>query len=144
MDINAKDIETIVRQVLANMGDKKPDGEKAGRILYIVIIAVLCISAITVGIVSAAHRNRTPESTNESGSQETPENPDNGETPDNPEEGEKDHSKCLEEASGWKRFWNAIGNFFRGIFSKYVKCVCGDKVLKEDYAEFKRIFKANK
>ena len=45
------------------------------------------------------------------------------------------------EASGFKRFWNAIGNFFRSIFSKYVKCVCGDKVLKSDYAEFKKLLK---
>ena len=83
--------------------------------------------------------NETPENPGN----ETPENPGN-ETPDNPEQGEKDHSKCLEEASGWKRFWNAIGNFFRGIFSKYVKCVCGDKLHKDDYKEFKNIFKANK
>ena len=73
---------------------------------------------------------------------ETPENP-GDETPENPDNSEKDHSKCLEEASGWKRFWNAIGNFFRGIFSKYVKCVCGDKLHKDDYKEFKNIFKAN-
>ena len=78
-----------------------------------------------------------------------PDNPDNGETPDDvtpetPESGEKDHSKCLEEASGWKRFWNGIGNFFRRIFSKNVKCVCGDKVDKKAYTEFKKIFKANK
>ena len=65
--------------------------------------------------------------------------------PTDPDEGEdKDHSKCLEEASGWKRFWNAIGNFFRRIFSKYAKCVCGDKVLEEDYTEFKKIFKENR
>ena len=80
-----------------HMGDKKPDGEKAGRILYIVIIAVLCISAITVGIVSAAHRNRTPESTNESESQETPENPDNGQTQPTPETpGTEDAAKIPE------------------------------------------------
>ena len=60
---------------------------------------------------------------------------------DNEEICEKDHSKCLKEASGFKRFWNAIGNFFRSIFSKYVKCVCGDKVLKSDYAEFKKLLK---
>lgn len=72
---------------------------------------------------------------------EDPETPDNGETPD---EGEKDHSQCLEEASGWKRFWNAIGNFFRRIFSKYVKCVCGDMVEEDKYTEFKKIFKENR
>jgi hypothetical protein len=38
---------------------------------------------------------------------------------------EKDHSKC--ESSGWKRFWNAIANFFRMIFGASKKCVCGDK-----------------
>jgi len=76
---------------------------------------------------------------------EDPENPEDPESPETPEEPEeKDHSKCLEEASGWKRFWNAIGNFFRRIFSKYVKCVCGDKVPEEDYTEFKKIFKDNK
>ncbi len=74
---------------------------------------------------------------------ETPENP-GDETPENTDNSEKDHSKCLEEASGWKRFWNAIGNFFRRIFSKYVKCVCGDKLLEEDYTEFKNIFKGKK
>ena len=57
---------------------------------------------------------------------------------------EKDHSKCLEEASGWKRFWNAIGNFFRGLFSDFVKCVCGDKVHEDDYTRFKDIFKQNR
>ena len=46
--------------------------------------------------------------------------PDDGE---NDDIGEKDHSKCLEEATGWERFWNSIGNFFRRIFSKNVKCV---------------------
>ena len=68
--------------------------------------------------------------------------PDDPTDPD--DEGEKDHSKCLEEASGWKRFWNAIGNFFRRIFSKTVKCVCGDKVDKDAYTEFKNIFKQNR
>ena len=63
---------------------------------------------------------------------------------DNEENCEKDHSECLENASGWKRFWNSIGNFFRSIFSKYVKCVCGDKLLRGEYAEFKKIFKQNK
>ena len=76
-------------------------------------------------------------------------NPDADEIPeedntDNEENCEKDHSKCLEEASGFKRFLNAIGNFFRGIFSKYVKCVCGDEILKDEYSEFKKIFKQNK
>ena len=87
-----------------------------------------------------------------------PETPDEDETPvedntpnvdeipeedntDNEENCEKDHSKCLKEASGFKRFLNAIGNFFRSIFSKYVKCVCGDKLLKSDYAEFKKLLK---
>jgi hypothetical protein len=69
------------------------------------------------------------------------EKPNNGETPD---DGEKDHSECLEEASGWKRFWNSIGNFFRRIFSKYVKCVCGDKLHKDEYSEFKKIFNQKK
>ena len=68
--------------------------------------------------------------------------PDDPTDPD--DEGEKDHSKCLEEASGWKRFWNAIGNFFRRIFSKTVKCVCGDEVDKDAYTEFKNIFKQNR
>ena len=72
----------------------------------------------------------------------TDETPDEDKPED--EECEKDHSKCLEEASGGNRFWNAIGNFFRRIFSKYVKCVCGDKVLKKDYTEFKKLFKQNK
>ena len=49
--------------------------------------------------------------------------PDYTPTPDEPTE--KDHSKC--EASGWKRFWNAIGNFFRKLFGMKKKCVCGDK-----------------
>ena len=57
---------------------------------------------------------------------------------------EKDHSKCLEEASGWKRFWNSIGNFFRRIFSDHVNCVCGDEVKKDAYTEFKNIFKQNR
>ena len=57
---------------------------------------------------------------------------------------EKDHSKCLEEASGWKRFWNSIGNFFRRLFSDFVKCVCGDKVNEDDYTRFKDIFKQNR
>ena len=39
---------------------------------------------------------------------------------------EKNHDEC--EASGWKRFWNAIGNFFRIIFGGKKKCVCGDKI----------------
>lgn len=69
-------------------GDKKPDGEKAGRILYIVIIAVLCVSAIIVGIVSAAHRNRTPADTSESGSQST-EEPESNSTTLPPEDTEK-------------------------------------------------------
>ncbi len=72
-----------------------------------------------------------------------PELPDDPTDPTDPE-GEKDHSKCLEEASGWKRFWNAIGNFFRRIFSDFVKCVCGDKVHEDDYTEFKRIFRENR
>ena len=66
-------------------GNKKPDGEKAGRILYIVIIAVLCVSAIIVGIVSAAHRNRNPVDTSESDSSQTPETPDNGQKPNTPQ-----------------------------------------------------------
>ena len=57
---------------------------------------------------------------------------------------EKDHSRCLEEASGWKRFWNSIGNFFRRLFSDFVKCVCGDKVHEDDYTRFKDIFKQNR
>ena len=76
--------------------------------------------------------------------EETPEEPENSEYPETPNEGEKDHSECLKEASGSKRFWNAIGNFFRRIFSKYAKCVCGDKVFKKEYTEFKKFFKQNK
>ena len=81
----------------------------------------------------------TPETPND------PENPGNPEDPTDPDEPEeKDHSKCLEEASGWKRFWNAIGNFFRRIFTGHCKCVCGDKVPEDDYTEFKKIFKENR
>ncbi len=79
---------------------KKPDGEKAGRILYIVIIAVLCASAIIVGIVSAAHRNRTPIDTNESNSQTTPETPDNSQTqptPENPDNGSTEDAAKIPE-----------------------------------------------
>ena len=78
---------------------------------------------------------------------EEPEIPEESESPGDPEtpnEYEKDHSRCLEKASGWKRFWNSIGNFFRRIFSKHVKCVCGDNVPKKDYTEFKKLFKQNK
>ncbi len=39
---------------------------------------------------------------------------------------EKDHDECKEEASGWKKFWRAIGNFFRMIVGLPKKCVCGD------------------
>ena len=53
-----------------------------------------------------------------------------GPTPDpDPEpdpEPEKDHDECKEEASGWKKFWRAIGNFFRMIVGLPKKCVCGD------------------
>ena len=41
---------------------------------------------------------------------------------------EKDHSVCKDEASGWKKFWRAIGNFFRSIFGLPKKCVCGDVI----------------
>ena len=84
----------------------------------------------------------TPSEDNTPDEDETPadEIPEEDNT-DNEEICEKDHSMCLKEASGFKRFWNAIGNFFRSIFSKYVKCVCGDKVLKSDYAEFKKLLK---
>ena len=39
---------------------------------------------------------------------------------------EKNHDECKE--SGWKRFWNAIGNFFRSLFGGKKKCICGDEI----------------
>jgi len=39
---------------------------------------------------------------------------------------EKDHEQCKSEVSGWKRFWNAIANFFRSLFGKQKICVCGE------------------
>ena len=87
----------------------------------------------------------TPEDPKDPENPEDPETPEDPKDPENPEDPvEKDHSKCLEEASGWKRFWNAIGNFFRRIFTGYCKCVCGDKVPEDDYTEFKKIFKQNR
>ena len=47
---------------------------------------------------------------------------------DEADHGEKDHSRC--QANGWKRFWNAIANFFRMIFGLPKKCVCGEIYVK--------------
>ena len=41
---------------------------------------------------------------------------------------EKDHGECKENAGGWRRFWLAIGNFFRRIFRAKKKCFCGEKI----------------
>ena len=102
---------------------------------------------LVVRVEETGSGGETPENPDieipENPDSEAPENPDS-EAPENPEESEKDHSKCLEEASAFKRFLNAIANFFRGIFSKYAKCVCGDKLLKDDYKEFKKIFNNDK
>ena len=65
-----------------------------------------------------------PDEPNEPVEPVYPDDPTGGEGNDQPEE--KDHSKC--QANGWKRFWNAIGNFFRMIFGLPKKCVCGDKI----------------
>ncbi len=43
-------------------------------------------------------------------------------------EPEKDHDECKEKANGWKKFWRAIGNFFRMIVGLPKKCVCGDEL----------------
>lgn len=42
-------------------GQSGDDNSKASRILYIVIVAVLCISAVIVGLVSALSRSQEPE-----------------------------------------------------------------------------------
>ena len=103
----------------------------------------------TCSVCGKTEGDKLPETPGEDNPPIEDNNPDADEIPeedntDNEENCEKDHSKCLEEASGFKRFLNAIGNFFRGIFSKYVKCVCGDEILKDEYSEFKKIFKQNK
>ncbi len=63
------------------------DDSKASRILYIVIVAVLCISAIIVGLVSALNRSQTPselpsESESESESESPSDTPSGGEAED--------------------------------------------------------------
>ena len=50
------------------------------------------------------------------------------ETPEPEPEAPKDHTECKENVSAWSRFWLAIGNFFRRIFSAQKKCYCGEKI----------------
>ena len=52
--------------------------------------------------------------------------PENSDDSENTEQ--KDHDECKENASGWKRFWRAIGNFFRKLFGLHKKCTCGEKI----------------
>ncbi len=69
--------------------DETPDSQKAGRILYIVIISVLCISAILVGVFAALNRSSdeiTPPT--DSGEANPPSDnlpPDSGETDGTPD-----------------------------------------------------------
>ena len=46
--------------------------------------------------------------------------------PEAPEEPAQDHSEC--EANWFAELWNSIINFFRRLFGKPEKCVCGEEI----------------
>jgi hypothetical protein len=46
--------------------------------------------------------------------------------PEAPEEPAQDHSEC--ESNWFAELWNAIVNFFRRLFGKPEKCVCGEEI----------------
>ena len=69
--------------------EETADSQKAGRILYIVIISILCLSAILVGVIAALNQSNDPATppVDDGGTSQTPtpENPDN-----KPSDGETD------------------------------------------------------
>ena len=52
--------------------------------------------------------------------------------PTTPDASEKAEHICEEEASGWKKFWTSIMNFFRRLFGQPELCACGEEINKED------------
>jgi len=42
-------------------------------------------------------------------------------------ENNKIEAHSCKKVSRWKRFWNGIGNFFRRLFGRAEKCVCGER-----------------
>lgn len=67
--------------------DETADSQKAGRILYIVIISILCLSAILVGVIAALNQSNDPVtppaddgSSTDAPTPENPDKPDDGET----------------------------------------------------------------
>ena len=84
-----------------------------------------CEAPKTCNECGATEGDKLPETLPDDSETENDESED-AETSEDAED--KDHDSCKEEASGWKRFWNAIANFFRRLFGASPKCVCGDKM----------------